>query len=217
MASYYAPFRIVQITDFLLNFFVESTGQIWNFHKFKFKTNLVLTRNIKRILWCVAVAKNQQYYHMIGRFDSKIWVIKYMNFQKGIKLDLICIQMKLMKNKKYCREDFHKRYLYPKRMSTVIKSYVPFTCKSLMVMNVVLVLWKWFYVFSVCIITTTLGKHPSQQVKQIQVPKRWGPGDQRSEHPLSTFYSSRKCSMETSCNMVKGHWRANIEYCYTWT
>ena len=40
--------------------------------------------------------------------------IKYMNFLKGIKLDFICMKIKLMKNKSYLQQNFHERYLYPK-------------------------------------------------------------------------------------------------------
>ena len=41
--------------------------------------------------------------------------LKYMNLQKGIKLDFICMNMKLMKNKKnICSKIVHEGYLFPK-------------------------------------------------------------------------------------------------------
>ena len=39
--------------------------------------------------------------------------LKDMNCWKGIKLDFIWMQMKLIKNKNMCRKSFHERCLYP--------------------------------------------------------------------------------------------------------
>ena len=61
--------------------------------------------------------------------------LKYMNFQKGIKLDFICMKMELMKNKKYlpkkCSRKVHVPQTTANFTSRVNKSYVPFTCKLL--------------------------------------------------------------------------------------
>ena len=55
----------------------------------------------------------------------------YMNFKKGIKLDFICMKMKLMKNKKYLQQKFPPNALVTEATtdctSRVTKSYVPFT------------------------------------------------------------------------------------------
>ena len=84
--------------------------------------------------------------------------LKYMNFLKGIKLDFICIKMKLMKNAKYSQQNFSRKVLVPQStanfMSRVSKSYVPFTCKFPMAMYFVPILHRCcrsktiFYVFS---------------------------------------------------------------------
>ena len=81
-----------------------------------------------------------------------------MNFKKGIELDLICMKMKLMKNKKYLKQKFSRKVLVPQTtadfMSRVSKSYVPFTCKFPIVMYFVSILHGRsrsktnFYVFS---------------------------------------------------------------------
>ena len=58
--------------------------------------------------------------------------LKYMNFQKGIELDFICMKMKLTKNKKYLQQKFSQKLLVPQTTadftSRVSKSYVPFAC-----------------------------------------------------------------------------------------
>ena len=84
--------------------------------------------------------------------------LKYMNFLKGIKLDFICMKMKLMKNKKYLQQKFSRTVRVIQTtadfMSRVSKSYVPFTCKFPMVMHFVPILHRCcrsktnFYVFS---------------------------------------------------------------------
>ena len=81
-----------------------------------------------------------------------------MNFKKGIKLDFICMKMKLMKNKTYWQQNFSRQALVPQTkaafMSRVSKSYVPFTCKFPMVIHFVPLLHRRcrsktnFYVFS---------------------------------------------------------------------
>ena len=75
-----------------------------------------------------------------------------------MKLDFICMKMKLMKNKKYLQQKFSRQVLEPQTTaaftSRVSKSYVPFTCKFPMVMHFVLFLHRRsrsksnFYVFS---------------------------------------------------------------------
>ena len=69
-----------------------------------------------------------------------------MNFTKGIKLDFICMKMKLMKNKKYLQQKFSRKVLVPQTTadftSRVSKSYVPFTCKFPMVMHFVPILHR---------------------------------------------------------------------------
>ena len=68
--------------------------------------------------------------------------MKITIFKKGIKLDFICIKMKLIKS--ICSTNFH----IPKTTtdftsdSMFSKSYVPFTCKFPMVMHFVLVLYN---------------------------------------------------------------------------
>ena len=70
--------------------------------------------------------------------------LKYMNFLKGIKLDFICMKMKLMRNKKYLQQNFSRNVLVPETTADltlrVSKSYVPFTCKFPMVMHFVPIL-----------------------------------------------------------------------------
>ena len=83
--------------------------------------------------------------------------LKHMNFEKGLKLDFICMKMKLMKNKKYLKQNFSRSVLVPQTTadftSRVSKSYVPFTCIFPMVMYFVPNLYKRcrlktnFYVF----------------------------------------------------------------------
>ena len=134
-------------------------GKIWNFHRILYL--LVLTRNIKIIRWCAAVAKNQLI-HVIT-YDRKFSIVKsgslkYMNFQKGIKLDFNCMKMKLTKNKKYLQQKFSwKVHVWETTTDftfRVSKIYVPFTCKFPMVMHLVLILNKHtgsktnFHVFS---------------------------------------------------------------------
>ena len=68
--------------------------------------------------------------------------LKYMNFLKGIKLDFICLKMKLMKNKIYLQQKKNSRMvLVPQTTadftSRISKSHVPFTCKFPMVMHFV--------------------------------------------------------------------------------
>ena len=81
-----------------------------------------------------------------------------MEFLKYIKLDSICMKMKLMKNKKYLQQKFSRKILVPQTTadfkSRVSKSNVPFTCKFPMVMHFVPILHRRcrsktnFYVFS---------------------------------------------------------------------
>ena len=83
-----------------------------------------------------------------------------MNFQKGIKLDFICMKMKLMK-KKYLQhsKNFHERYLYGKlqqilHLGLISRSYAPCTCNFPMLMHFVLILTstldlKLIFMFSV--------------------------------------------------------------------
>ena len=70
----------------------------------------------------------------------------YMNFQKGIKLDFVCMKIKLMKNNKYLQQKCSCKVLVQKPTtdftSRVGKSYVPFTCKFPMIMYFVLDLHK---------------------------------------------------------------------------
>ena len=74
--------------------------------------------------------------------------LKYMNFQKGINIDFICMKMiqKLMKNKKYLQQKFSQKSLVPQTtadfMLMVSKSYVPFACKFPMVMYFVPILHR---------------------------------------------------------------------------
>ena len=72
--------------------------------------------------------------------------LKYMNFLKVIKLDFICMKMKLMKNKKYLQWKFSPKVLVPQIAadftSRVSKSHVPFTCKFPMEMHFVPILLK---------------------------------------------------------------------------
>ena len=80
------------------------------------------------------------------------------SFPYSIKLYLICMKMKLMKNKKYLQQKFSGKVLVPQTTanftSRVNKSYVPFTCKFPMVMHFVPILHRRcrsktnFYVFS---------------------------------------------------------------------
>ena len=69
-----------------------------------------------------------------------------MNFKKGIKLDFICMTMKLIKNKKYLQQKFSRKVLVPQTTadftSGVSKSYVPFTWNLPMVMHFVLILHR---------------------------------------------------------------------------
>ena len=84
--------------------------------------------------------------------------LKCMNFKKGLKFDFICMKMKLMKNKKYFQQKFPRNVLVPETTtdftSRVSKSYVPFSCKFLIVMHFVPILPWWcrsktnIYVFS---------------------------------------------------------------------
>ena len=72
-----------------------------------------------------------------------------MNFSKGIKLDFICMKMKLMKNnKKYFSKKNSRKELVPETTaditSWVSKSYVPFTCKSPMAMYFVPIFHSWY-------------------------------------------------------------------------
>ena len=53
----------------------------------EFQTNFVLTRNIKNIRWCAAVAKNQQKI-TYDREIPKSGGLKHINFKKGITLYL---------------------------------------------------------------------------------------------------------------------------------
>ena len=81
-----------------------------------------------------------------------------MNFLKGIKIDFICIKMKLRKNKIYLQQKFSQKVHVPQTTADFTlrasKSYVPFTCKFPMVMHFVLILHRCcrsktnFYVFS---------------------------------------------------------------------
>ena len=125
----------------------------------EFLTNFVLSRNKKIIRWCAVVAKNQRKITYDKEFSKvKSMGLKYMNFWKGIKLDFICMKMKLMKNKKYLQQKFSWNVLIPETTadftSTVGKSYVPFTCKFPTVMHFVPILSRWcksktnFYVSS---------------------------------------------------------------------
>ena len=92
-----------------------------------------------------------------GVFHSKIWGLKYMIFLKGVKLDFICMKMKLMKNKKYLQRKCSQNLLVTQTTadftSRVSKRYVPFTCKFPMVMHFVPILHRRrrsktnFYVF----------------------------------------------------------------------
>ena len=89
-----------------------------------------------------------------------MWESKIYDFFKGIKLDFICMKMKVTKNKKYLQQKFSRKVLVLHAtadfMSRVSKSYmyVPFTCKFLMVTHLVLIRHKRcksktnFYVFS---------------------------------------------------------------------
>ena len=67
-----------------------------------------------------------------------------MNFLKGIKLDFICMKIKLMQNKKYSQQNISRMVLVPQITtdftSRVSKSYVPFTCKFPMVIHFVPIL-----------------------------------------------------------------------------
>ena len=84
--------------------------------------------------------------------------LKYINFLKGIKLDFICMKMKLIKNKKYLQQKFSRKVFVPQTTadftSRVSKSYVPFTYKFPMVMHFVPIFHRRcrskinFYVFS---------------------------------------------------------------------
>ena len=80
-------------------------------------------------------------------------------FKKGIKLDFICMKMKLMKNKKNLQQKFSQKVLVPqttaKFMSRISKSYVPFTCKFTMVMHFVPMQVKNQF-FSMFLVTTKL-------------------------------------------------------------
>ena len=69
---------------------------------------------MKIIRWCAVSAKNQQKITYNREFFIvKSGGLKYMNFQKGIKLDFICMTMKLMKNKKYLQQKFSRKVLVP--------------------------------------------------------------------------------------------------------
>ena len=130
----YSPSHIVQITDFgefLHEHFEEKSETFTEFYN-----NLVLTRSIKIICWCAVVARHQQKIAYDREFSIvKSGDLKYMNFQKGIKLDFICMKMKLMKNKKYLQQKFSWKVPVWETttdfMFRVSKSYVPFTCKFL--------------------------------------------------------------------------------------
>ena len=63
-----------------------------------------------------------------------------------MKLDFICMKMKLMKDKKYLQQKFSRKVLVPQTTvdftSRVCKSYVSFTCKFPVVMHFVPILHK---------------------------------------------------------------------------
>ena len=69
-----------------------------------------------------------------------------MEFLKCIKLDSICMKMKLMKNEKYLQQKFSRKILVPQTTadfkSRVSKSNAPFTCKFPMVMHFVSILHR---------------------------------------------------------------------------
>ena len=128
----------------------------------EFWTNFVLTRNIKIVRWCVVIAKNQHKMTYDREFSIvKSRGLKYIIFLKGNKLDFICMNMKLMKNKKYLQQKFSRKVLVPQttadftsRVSSQQEFHVPFTRKFPMVMNFVQTLHRRcrsktnFYVFS---------------------------------------------------------------------
>ena len=73
--------------------------------------------------------------------------LKYnYEFLKGIKLDFICMKMKLMKTKQYSQQKFSRKVLLTQTTanftSKVSKSNVPFTCKFPMVMHFVPILHR---------------------------------------------------------------------------
>ena len=86
--------------------------------------------------------------------------LKYMNFLEGIKLQFICMKIKLIKNKIYLQQKFSRKVhvLVPQTTADftlrVSKSYIPFTCKFPMVMHFVPILHRHcgsktnYYVFS---------------------------------------------------------------------
>ena len=69
-----------------------------------------------------------------------------MNFLKSIKLDCICMKMKLMENKIYLQQNFLRKVLVQQTTADltlrVSKSYVPFTCKFPMIMHFVPILHR---------------------------------------------------------------------------
>ena len=71
-----------------------------------------------------------------------------MNLLKGIKLNFICMKMKLIKNKKYLQQKMSRKVLVqnstPNFLSRISKSDVVFTCKFPTVMHFVLVLPTFF-------------------------------------------------------------------------
>ena len=89
---YYSLSHIVQIMDFFCNLPMTTARK-----KFETFTECLNIKNIRSLIYstCRTLRRTSK------SFNNVIIVKSYISLLKGIKLEFICMKMKLMKNKKY--------------------------------------------------------------------------------------------------------------------